>query len=73
MPAGLREDVGVELPPSAGDPVRDGVKSSSSMRLEEVLGPADTGAAPAPLRLWRPLLCADAMLVVSEGASEAST
>lgn len=53
MPAGLREEVGVEEPPGAGELVREvGLYSSSSSRFVEVLGPAaEEEAAPAPLRL----------------------
>ena len=50
MPDAFR-DPGVDDAPAAGDPVREGVKSSSSMRIAEVLGPAADDAAPAPLRL----------------------
>ena len=62
MPAGLRDEVGVEDLAGAGELVREGVRSSSSMRFAEELGPAEFDAAPAPLRLWRPLLCVEAMV-----------
>ena len=61
MPAGFRDEVGVDAPAFAGEAMRE-AKSSSSIRAAEVLGPADEVAAPAPRRLCRPP-CVEAMLV----------